>query len=78
MYSFGSVSAVGSWFCISVTNSVRKSLAEIVESLLESSELSLPLVPVVPFVPLVPPLPLVEPAIGVASIPFSACPAVIM
>jgi len=47
-------------------------LAEIVESLLESSELSLPLVPVVPFVPLVPPLPLVEPAIGVAAIPFNA------
>ncbi len=35
MYSLGSVSAVGSWFCISVTSSVRKSLAEIVaESLL--------------------------------------------
>jgi hypothetical protein len=35
MYSLGSVSAVGSWFCISVTNRVRKSLAEMVdESLL--------------------------------------------
>jgi hypothetical protein len=32
MYAFGSVSAVGSWFCISVTSSVRKSLAEIVVS----------------------------------------------
>src|SRR5580698_524291 len=32
MYSFGSVSAVGSWFCISVTRSVRKSLAEMVVS----------------------------------------------
>ena len=31
----GSVSAVGSWFCISVTSRVRKSLAEMVaESLL--------------------------------------------
>jgi hypothetical protein len=70
MYSFGSVSAVGSWFCISVTSSVRKSLAEIVaELLLVSSELSVPLVPLVP---LVPPVPLVEPDIGVAAIPFNA------
>src|SRR5579872_686543 len=30
MYSFGSVVAVGSWFCISVTSKLRKSLAEIV------------------------------------------------
>src|ERR1700739_487630 len=30
MYSFGSVSAVGSWFCISVTRRVRKSFAEMV------------------------------------------------
>ena len=33
MYSLGSVSAVGSWFCISVTSSVRKSLAEMVAEL---------------------------------------------
>ena len=45
MYSFGSVSAVGSWFCISVTSSVRKSLADIVAELsLESLELLVPLV----------------------------------
>jgi hypothetical protein len=32
----GSTSEVGSWFCISVTNRVRKSLAEMVaESLVE-------------------------------------------
>jgi hypothetical protein len=31
MYSFGSVVAVGSWFFISVTSSVRKSLAEMVD-----------------------------------------------
>ena len=30
MYSLGSVSAVGSWFCISVTSRLRKSLADIV------------------------------------------------
>jgi len=72
----GSVFAVGSWFCISVTSRVRKSLAEIVaELLLVLSELSVPLVP---FVPLVPPVPFVEPAIGVAAIPFNACPAVTM
>ena len=36
MYSLGSVSAVGSWFFISVTSRVRKSLAEMVaESPLE-------------------------------------------
>src|SRR5580693_6171663 len=36
MYSLGSVSAVGSWFCISVTSNVRKSFAEMVaESLSE-------------------------------------------
>ena len=34
MYSLGSVSAVGSWFFISVTSRVRKSLAEIVAELL--------------------------------------------
>jgi hypothetical protein len=30
MYSLGSVLAVGSWFCISVTSRLRKSLADIV------------------------------------------------
>jgi hypothetical protein len=50
MYSFGSWFAVGSWFCISVTSKVRKSLAEIVD---ESS--LVPVVPVVPVVPLVAP-----------------------
>ena len=40
MYSLGSVSAVGSWFCISVTSRVRKSLAEMVaESLAALLEL---------------------------------------
>jgi hypothetical protein len=34
MYSLGSVLAVGSWFCISVTKRVRKSLAEMVAELL--------------------------------------------
>jgi hypothetical protein len=63
MYSLGSVSAVGSWFCISVTSSVRKSLAEMVAELsLESLE---PLVPDV------------ELAMGVAALRVSACPAVI-
>lgn len=40
MYSLGSVSAVGSWFFISVTRSVRKSLEEMEEaplSVLESA-----------------------------------------
>src|SRR5579863_1209919 len=45
MYSFGSVSAVGSWFCISVTSSVRKSLAEMVAEL----ELGLVWPPLPPF-----------------------------
>jgi hypothetical protein len=58
----GSVSAVGSWFCISVTRSVRKSLAEMVaEEPLESLVL-LESVAVL--------------AIGVAPAPVSACPAV--
>jgi hypothetical protein len=40
MYSLGSVSAVGSWFCISVTSSVKKSLDDIVAAeLLELLEL---------------------------------------
>ena len=66
MYSFGSVSAVGSWFCISVTSSVRKSFAEIVaESPLASLD------------PLVPLVPLEELAMGIAVLPASACPAVI-
>jgi hypothetical protein len=50
MYSFGSVSAVGSWFCISVTSSVRKSFAEIVAESPESPDPLDPLVPVVPVV----------------------------
>jgi hypothetical protein len=45
MYSLGSVSAVGSWFCISVTNKVRKSLAEMVAE--ELPELPVLLVPAV-------------------------------
>jgi hypothetical protein len=45
MYSLGSVSAVGSWFCISVTSKVRKSLAEMVAE--ELPELPVLLVPVV-------------------------------
>ena len=66
MYSLGSVSEVGSWFCISVTSSVRKSLAEIVAELpLESLEL------------LVLPVPDVALAMGVAALRVSACPAVI-
>jgi hypothetical protein len=66
MYSFGSVSAVGSWFCISVTSSVRKSFAEIVaESPLASLD------------PLVPLVPLEELAMGIAVLPASACPTVI-
>ena len=48
MYSFGSVAAVGSWFCISVTKSERKSFAEMVAELL----LALLLLPLVPEVPL--------------------------
>jgi hypothetical protein len=66
MYSFGSVSEVGSWFCISVTSSVRKSLAETVaELVLESLELLVLLVPDVAL------------AMGVAALRVSACPAVI-
>jgi hypothetical protein len=63
MYSLGSVSAVGSWFRISVTSKVRKSLAEMVAE--ELSELLVLLVAVVVL------------AIGVAPLPVSACPAVI-
>jgi hypothetical protein len=63
MYSLGSVFAVGSWFCISVTSKVRKSLAEMVaEELLEL--LVLPVLSV----------PAAELAIGVAPVPVSACP----
>jgi len=63
MYSLGSVSAVGSWFCISVTSRVRKSLDEMVDELLllvEVSEL---------------PDPVAALARGVALAPVSACPA---
>ena len=57
---------VGSWFCISVTSSVRKSLAETVaELVLESLELLVLLVPDVAL------------AMGVAALRVSACPAVI-
>jgi hypothetical protein len=66
MYSLGSVSEVGSWFCISVTSSVRKSLAEMVAEL--SLESPLPLAPLVPDGAL---------AMGVAALRVSACPAVI-
>jgi uncharacterized membrane protein len=60
------VSEVGSWFCISVTSSVRKSLAETVaELVLESLELLVLLVPDVAL------------AMGVAALRVSACPAVI-
>ena len=45
MYSLGSVVAVGSWFCISVTSSVRKSFAEMLAD--EVFELLLALVPFV-------------------------------
>jgi hypothetical protein len=69
MYSLGSVCEVGSWFCISVTSNVRKSLAEIVAELsLVSFELLVLLVPLVPDGAL---------AMGVAALGVSACPAVI-
>jgi hypothetical protein len=65
MYSFGSVSAVGSWFCISVTRRVRKSLAEIVaESELAELELALELLVL-----------LVALACGRAAAGWRACPA---
>ena len=71
MYSLGSVSAVGSWFCISVTSSVKKSFAEMVaESPLASLELPLSDVPVVPDVPAA------ALVIGVAVTPARAWPAV--
>jgi hypothetical protein len=69
MYALGSVSEVGSWFCISVTSNVRKSLAEMVAELsLES------LLPLVLLVLLVPDVALAK---GVAALGVSACPAVI-
>jgi hypothetical protein len=65
MYSLGSVSAVGSWFCISVTSKVRKSLAEMLaEELLALLVLLAPLVAAAVL------------AMGVALLPVSACPAV--
>jgi hypothetical protein len=69
MYSLGSVCAVGSWFCISVTNKVRKSFAEMVAEL--PLELSVLLVPFVGSVPAV------EAAMGFAPFVVNACPAVI-
>jgi alkylhydroperoxidase/carboxymuconolactone decarboxylase family protein YurZ len=68
MYSLGSVSAVGSWFCISVTSKVRKSLAEMVaEELVELLALLVPLAAG----------DAAALALGVAVFPVSACPAVI-
>jgi len=58
MYAFGSWFEVGSWFFISVTSSVRKSLAEIVDESalvpLEPVDALVPVVPIAPFVPLGP------------------------
>jgi hypothetical protein len=72
MYSFGSVFAVGSWFFISVTSKVRKSLAEMVaDELLVLLELLVALaVAVVPLVPLA------AAAVVVAVVPVRACAAV--
>ncbi len=65
MYSLGSVSAVGSWFCISVTSRVRKSLAEMVaEELPALAELLFALAAAG------------AAAMGFAPVPVSACPAV--
>ncbi len=64
MYSFGSVSSVGSWFCISVTRSSRKSLAEMVAE--PESELLELLLLVEP-----------EPEVELESSGASVCPAVI-
>ena len=66
MYWFGSVVAVGSWFCISVTSSVRKSLADMV-----ADEL------LVPLVLLVPAAFAVELDMGFGEAPERACAAVI-
>jgi hypothetical protein len=72
MYSFGSVFAVGSWFFISVTSKVRKSLAEMVDAeLLVLLELL-----VVLAVALVPVVPLAVAAMGLAAEPVRACAAV--
>ena len=59
MYSLGSVVAVGSWFCISVTSKVRKSLAEMVAE-------ELPGLPVLL-------VPAVCATIGFALFPVGAC-----
>jgi hypothetical protein len=64
------VSAVGSWFFISVTSKVRKSLAEMVaESLL--------VVLVLLFAFAVALVPLAAAAMGFAVVPASACAAVV-
>jgi hypothetical protein len=64
MYSLGSVFAVGSWFFISVTSKVRKSLAEMVaESLVELLELPALLAAAAL-------------ACGAAAFPVNVCPAV--
>jgi hypothetical protein len=66
MYSLGSVSAVGSWFFISVTSRVRKSFAETVaESLLALLELFELFAP------------LAAAAMGLAVLPARACAAVV-
>jgi uncharacterized protein YfaQ (DUF2300 family) len=64
MYSLGSVFAVGSWFFISVTSNVRKSLAEMVaESLLELLDAL--------------PVALASACVEVAVLPARACAAVV-
>jgi hypothetical protein len=70
MYSLGSVFAVGSWFFISVTSKVRKSLAEMVaDELLALLEL------LVAFAVAL--VALAAVAEGVAELPVRACTAVI-
>jgi len=73
MYALGSVSAVGSWFFISVTNNVKKSLDEIEDAeLLALLELLVALaVALVPFVPLA------VAAMGFAVAPVRACAAAV-
>jgi hypothetical protein len=76
MYSLGSWSDVGSWFFISVTSKVRKSLAEIVdESSLDPVD---PVDPaVVPLVPAAVPAAVDAPAglVKAALVPLNAAPA---
>jgi hypothetical protein len=73
MYSLGSVFAVGSWFFISVTNNVKKSLAEMLDAeLLLLLELLVALA-----VALVPLVPLAVAAMGFATEPVRVCAAVV-